>query len=130
MSQLNAVGGVVAVNHYMKWPSGGTLSLIRYRRACQDVFSRTAIHEQTGLWDEISQNINADHPRFAPTSTQCRNKWNSLKSGYENMKRLLNGNPEGFPTHTPKLPDEQFHEELSDEFWLVERNYLLFNLFN
>ncbi|GBC46940.2 hypothetical protein GLOIN_2v1815051 [Rhizophagus irregularis DAOM 181602=DAOM 197198] len=49
-----------------------------------------------------------------------RTKWNSLKSGYENLKRLLNGNPEGFPTHTPTLHDEHFHEELSDEFWLAE----------
>lgn len=31
------------------------------------------------------------------------------------------------PTHTPTLHDERFHEFLSDEFWLVERNYLLFN---
>jgi hypothetical protein len=32
----------------------------------------------------------------------------------------------GFPTRTPTLHDERFHEELSDEFWMLERNYLLF----
>ncbi|GBB94180.1 hypothetical protein RclHR1_23000001, partial [Rhizophagus clarus] len=54
------------------------------------------------------------------------NKWNALKSGYENLKRLLSGNLEGFPTHTPTLHDERFHDELSDEFWLAESNNLLF----
>jgi hypothetical protein len=39
----------------------------------------------------------------------------------------MNGNPQDFPTRTPTLHDEGFHEELSDEFWLTERKYLLFN---
>lgn len=126
MAQLNAAG-IGLVNFYIQWPNDATLSLIQYRRIYQNVFSTTRIHEQKRLWNQISQEINNDHPNFAPTKEQCRNKWNALKSGYENLKRLLDGNPEGFPTHTPTIHDEHFHQELSDEFWLAERNYLLFN---
>lgn len=126
MAQLNA-GGIGIVNFYIQWPDDATLTLIQERRLYQQVFNLTPIHQQKRLWTIISQNINNDHPAFAPTKKQCRNKWNSLKSGYENLKRLLDGNPEGFPTHRPTHHDEHFHEELSDEFWLVECNYLLFN---
>ncbi|UZO02102.1 uncharacterized protein OCT59_020598 [Rhizophagus irregularis] len=56
----------------------------------------------------------------SPTRKQCREKWNALKSGYENLERLINRNPEGYPTRTPTLHDERFHQELSDEFWRVE----------
>lgn len=44
---------------------------------------------------------------------QCRNKWNALKSGYENLKKLLDENPEDLPTYTPTLHDEHFHDEFS-----------------
>ncbi|CAB5326977.1 unnamed protein product [Rhizophagus irregularis] len=120
MAQLNAGGGIGVVNYYVTWPNDGILSLIQYRRFFQQEFCRTPIYEQKQIWNQVAQNINLDHPNFAPTKKQCRTKWNSLKSGYENLKRLLNGNPEGFPTHTPTLHDEHFHEELSDEFWLAE----------
>lgn len=126
MAQLNALG-IGVVNFYITWPDDATLSLIQYRRYYQNDFSTTAVHDQKRLWQQIAQNINLDHPNFAPTKKQCRNKWNSLKSGYENLNRLLDGNPEGFPTRTPNLHDERFHEELSDEFWTAERNYLLLN---
>ena len=123
---LNAAR-IKLVNFYIQWPKDATRSLIQYRRLYQTNFSTTPIHDQKQLWSQISQGINDDHPDFDPSRRQCRNKWNLLKSGYENLKRLLDGNPEGFPTHTPTIPDEYFHEELSDEFWLIERNYLLFN---
>ncbi|CAB4390049.1 unnamed protein product [Rhizophagus irregularis] len=59
--------------------------------------------------DEIDDCI--ERPQnFAPTKDQCRNKWNTLKSEYENLERLLNGNLEGFPTHTSTVHDETFHE--------------------
>jgi hypothetical protein len=125
MAQLNAAIGVV--NFYVQWPQDATLTLIEERRLHQQLFCSTPINEQKQLWAQISQNINTDHPNFAPTKKQCRNKWNSLKSGYENMKRLLDGNPQRFPTHRPTQHDEHFHENLSDEFWLVECNYLLFD---
>lgn len=130
MAQLNAAGGIGIVNFYIQWPNDATLSLIQYRRLFQPVFSTTRIQNQKPLWNQIATNINNDHPNFAPSKRQCKNKWNSLKSGYENLKRLLDGNPEGFPTHTPTRHDERFHEELSDEFWLSESNYLRYFLFN
>jgi hypothetical protein len=126
MAQLNAVG-IGVVNFYIQWPNDATLSLIQYRRHYQIDFCLTSVHDQKRIWRQIAQNINNDHPNFAPSKKQCRNKWNSLKSGYENLKRLMEGNPEGFTTRTPTLPDERFYEELSDEFWMTERNYLLLN---
>src|SRR5262245_28412626 len=115
MAQLNNVG-IGIVNFYIQWPDDATLSLIQYRHLYQHNFNTTPIHNQKMIWNQISQDINNDHPNFAPSKRQCKNKWNSLKSGYENLKRLLDGNPKGFPTHTPTIPDEYFHEELSDEF--------------
>jgi hypothetical protein len=126
MAQLNALG-IGAVNFYIQWPDDATLSLIQYRRLYQNDFSTTSIHEQKQIWRQIAQSINNDHPNFAPSKKQCRNKWNSLKSGYENLRRLMEGNLEGYTTRTPTLHDERFYEELSDEFWLAERNYLLLN---
>jgi Myb/SANT-like DNA-binding domain len=123
MAQLNAA----LANFFTQWPDDAVLSLIENRRRYQHEFTTTRIHDQKRLWNRIARNINNDHPQFAPTRKQCRTKWNALKSGYENLKRLMDGNPQGFPTHTPTLHDERFHEELSDEFWLVECNYLLFN---
>ncbi|RGB34551.1 hypothetical protein C1646_760433 [Rhizophagus diaphanus] len=43
---------------------------------------------------------------FMPTRKQCREKWNALKSGYENLERLINKNPEEYPTRTPTLHEE------------------------
>jgi hypothetical protein len=129
MAQLNAAG-IGVVNFFVQWPDNAVLTLIQYRRQHQPDFCTTPIHEQKHIWDQISQDINNDHPNFAPDKSQCRNKWNALKSGYENLKRLMGGNPEGFPTRTPTLHDERFHEELSDEFWLRECNYLIDFLFN
>ncbi|RGB38589.1 hypothetical protein C1646_755557 [Rhizophagus diaphanus] len=48
--------------------------------------------------------------KFCANEDQCRNKWNTLKSEYENLERLLNGNLEGFLTHTQTIHDETFHE--------------------
>ncbi|TLY03942.1 MAG: myb/SANT-like DNA-binding domain-containing protein [Thaumarchaeota archaeon] len=112
---------------FIQWPNDATLTLIRERRLYQNSFTSTPIQSQKRLWRAIALEINNIHPNFAPNRRQCKNKWNALKSGYENLKRLINENPDGYPTRTPSLHDERFHEELSDEFWLVERNYLLSN---
>ena len=111
----------------IQWPENATLTLIRCRCERQDQFCTTAIQSQKRIWREITREIGRRH-RFDPDRRQCRTKWNALKTGYENLERLLNGNPSGFPTHTPSLHDERFHEELSDEFWLNECKYLLLKL--
>lgn len=105
-----------------QWPDDAALTLIRCRRRYQDLFSSSRIRDQSAFWTNISQHITTAHPNFAPTSVQCRNKWNSLKSGYENLKRLISGNPDRYTTRAPTMHDEQFHSELSDEFWLTLRN--------
>ena len=112
---------------YYQWSDDAVDTLIRCQWVNQELFTTTPINSQKRIWRRIAQEIINAHGNFAVNRTQCRNKWNALKSGYENLKRLLNGNPDGFPTHTPTLHDEKFHEALSDEFWLVECNYLLFN---
>ena len=114
-------------NFFMQWPDDAALTLIRRRRAYQALFCTIALRDQRRIWRVITREVRNAHPNFAPTRNQCRNKWNALKSGYENLERLMNGNPEEFPTRTPTLHDERFHQELSDEFWLTERKYLLFN---
>jgi hypothetical protein len=114
-------------NFYVQWPRDAVRTLIERRRANQQLFCTTTIRGQKRIWRAIAVDINNAHPNFAPTRTQCRTKWNALKTGYENLKRLLSGNPQRFPTHTPSLHDEEFHEGLTDEFWLVECKYLLFN---
>jgi hypothetical protein len=110
-----------------QWPDDATLSLIRRRRVYQGLFASSRIRDQWQYWENISRDITTAHPNFAPTAQQSRNKWNSLKSGYENLTRLIAGNPNGFPTRTPTIHDETFYTELSDEFWLTLRNYLLIN---
>ncbi len=55
------------------------------------------------------------------SANQCKRKWNAIKSGYENLKRVLEGNPDGFPVYSPNNYDRQFHGELSDEFWVDNR---------
>ncbi|CAB4388578.1 unnamed protein product [Rhizophagus irregularis] len=107
-------------------PDDAALTLIQCRRAYQPLFTTTRLHNQKQLWRGIARDIRNNHI-FRPTRKQCREKWNALKSGYENLERLINRNPEGYPTRTPTLHDERFHQELSDEFWRVERKYLLFN---
>ena len=102
MAQLNALG-IGVINFYIQWPDDATLSLIQYRRLYQNDFSTTSVHDQKTIWRQIAQSINVDHPNFAPSKKQCRNKWNALKSGYENLERLLVGNLKGFPTRTPTL---------------------------
>jgi hypothetical protein len=111
---------------YYQWPDNAALSLIRRRRLYQSLFATTPLHDQGLIWSAISREVVQLHPYFVVTDRQCRNKWNSLKSGYENLERLINGNPNEYNTRTPTLHDERFHDELSDQFWLTERNYLLF----
>jgi hypothetical protein len=64
----------------------------------------------------------AVHQNFTVTRIH---KWNALKLGYENLERLMGRHPRRYNNRTPTMHDERFHDELSDEFWLAERNYYL-----
>src|ERR1051325_6072932 len=108
-------------NFFIAWPSDATLTLIRRRRHHQRRFSNTRLRDQGGLWLRIASHINRLHTNYFPTATQCRNKWNALKSGFENLQRL-NDEENVYTTHAPSYHDYEFHTELSDEFWKVECN--------
>src|SRR3954471_19711614 len=105
----------------MNWPLDATLTLIRRRRHYQLTFTTTRQNQQRQTWRTISQEINNLHPNFNPTTDQTRSKWNALVQGFKNLERLLNDNRD-YPLYRPTLHDEYFHEELSDQFWLVECN--------
>ena len=117
---------VAALPNAIQWPEDATLTLIRRRRLYQAMFASSRVREQGAYWGTISRDIARAH-NFAPTLEQCRNKWNALKSGYENLARLIAGNHHRYPTQTPTMHDETFYDELSDEFWLTMCNCLLFN---
>lgn len=108
----------------MRWTRNATQVLIEERRSRQLQFTTVPIQRQYRIWRAISAEV-LRRTGLTVTKYQCRNKWNALKKGYENLERLLEQNPRQFPTHTPNLDDEYFHEELSDEFWLVECNYFI-----
>ena len=46
-----------------------------------------------------------------------------MKRGYENVCRILRGNPFRFPTHSPNLFDIKFFDMMNAEFWrLTSKN--------
>ena len=85
---------VDALPNAIQWPEDATLTLIRCRRLYQAMFASSRVRDQGAYWGTISRDIARAH-NFAPTLEQCRNKWNALKSGYENLARLIAGNPIG-----------------------------------
>lgn len=121
--QPNLIARLLPTN-YASWPDDVTLTLISRRRAYQPHFATSRVRDQDTYWNLICNDVIAQHPGFVPTVEQCRRKWNSLKSGYENLSRLMEGNINRYPTRTPSMHDETFFNELSDEFWLQVRKYL------
>jgi hypothetical protein len=121
-------------NNLREWPLDVTEALIRRRRFYKEDFYTTRLRDQAELWLRISNYIYNTY--FVDVSVaQCRQKWNALVSGYENLKCLMNDNPEGYRTFTPSSYDRHFYNEMSDEFWIDLSNYLFilfiyFFLFN
>ncbi|UZO12789.1 uncharacterized protein OCT59_004306 [Rhizophagus irregularis] len=91
--------------------------LIRYRRLYHNVFEDRSIRDHSIIWAKIAARISNNY-NFIVTQNQCRNKWQALKRGFENLTRINNGNPDGHPIHSPNNYDIRFFNELSDEFWL------------
>ena len=111
-----------------EWPLDATESLIKRRRFYRDEFFTSRLRDQAEIWTRISNHIY--NVNFINVSAaQCRQKWNSLIYGYENLKRLNNDNPEGFRTYTPSYYDQCFYNDMSEEFWINTSNYYLFYLF-
>jgi hypothetical protein len=111
----------VSRNRLRQWPDDATEGLIRRRRFYQEEFRVTAIQRQRRLWTRISNHIFNQY-NFNVTEDQCRNKWNALLAGYNNLKDLTSGIRTDC---TPSLYDRKFHNELSDEFWKITGNYLI-----
>lgn len=112
-----------------EWPLNATDSLIKRRRLYRDDFFASRLRDQAEIWTRISNHI--FNTNFINVSAaQCRQKWNSLVYGYENLKRLNNDNPEGFRTFAPSYYDQYFYNEMSNEFWINGSNYYLIYLFN
>ena len=110
-------------NNLREWPLDATKALIKRRRFYRQDFYTTRLQDQAQLWIRISNYIfNALFINV--TAAQCRSKWNSLVYGYENLKCLMNDNPEGYRTYTPSYYDRHFYHEMSDEFWNDPSNYL------
>jgi hypothetical protein len=110
-------------NNLREWPMGATEGLIRRRRHYKEEFFVTRQRDQNRIWERISNfiynNYNVD-----TTARQCRQKWNSLVYGYENLKNLNNNNPRRYRTFTPSFYDIRFYNEMSSEFWINTSNYL------
>jgi hypothetical protein len=111
----------VSRNNLRQWPIDATEGLIRRRRFYHEDFRNTAIQRQRPLWTRIS-NFIFNQYYFNVTEDQCRNKWNTLVSGYENLKLLKSGVRTDL---TPSIYDRTFNNELSDEFWKITGNYLI-----
>ncbi|GET52595.1 hypothetical protein GLOIN_2v1789989 [Rhizophagus irregularis DAOM 181602=DAOM 197198] len=80
---------------YIQWPDDAALTLIQRRQTYQPLFTTTRLHDQKQLWRGIARDIRNNHT-FRPTRKQCREKWNALKAGYENLERLINRNPDDY----------------------------------
>jgi len=82
-----------------EWPLDITEALIRCRRFYKEDFYTTRLRDQVELWLRISNYIYNTY--FVDVSVaQCHQKWNTLVSGYKNLKRLMNDNPEEYRTFT------------------------------
>ena len=115
------------VNHFRYWPDDAVSTLIRYRRIYHEYFEDRSITDHTTIWERIAQKIiNIDN--FTVSVAQCKNKWRSLKRGYENLRRMFDGNPNRYSIHSPNTYDTRFYDELSDEFWEQTSNYLAVTL--
>lgn len=64
------------------WSLNAALQLVRERRNLNDTFRTSRNH--TTVWGQVANNIFAA-VGFNCTGDQCRNKWNALKRGFENM---------------------------------------------
>lgn len=63
-------------------------------------------HNNT-LWTNISDCI-FNLYGFRTIAKQCQVKWYALKQGYENAKRLLQGNPNGYNIRSLNSYDQIF----------------------
>ncbi len=100
-----------------QWTVNAATQLIRERRNMQWQFDRLANRNHNNTWTLVANRLLAA-TGFAATANQCSRKWNALKRGYENSRRILTGNEEDFPITSPNSFDDACFNEMSDEFWM------------
>ena len=105
-----------------QWTVNAATQLIRERRNLQWQFDRLANRDHNNAWNLVANRLFAA-TGFAATANQCYRKWNALKRGYENSKRILAENEKDFPITNPNSFDNAYFNEMSDEFWLQTSNY-------
>ena len=106
----------------IQWPFDVTLALIQQRRRHHQRFEDSTRHNP--LWTRIANHIQNNY-NYRVVASQCQIKWYALKQGYENSKRLLQGNPSGQTIRSPNFYYRRFYNEMADEFWTQTGNYLL-----
>ena len=116
---------VVLVNPNFQWTNNAAIQLIRERRILHDQFERIPNNRMINLWTLIANRIQAA-TGFVATPQQCRVKWNALKRGFDNIRRLMTNNRR-YPTNSPNNFDRALFLEMSDQFWLRTGNYLFQN---
>src|SRR5262245_9943735 len=107
----------------ISWSLRMTDDLLALRARYQNEFEYARNYEHMNIWNRIAHRISYNH-RTVVTGRQCQIKWNSMRQGYENVCRILRGNPEGFPIHSPNLFDLEFFDTMSEEFWQPTGNNL------
>ena len=118
----------VPLPRQFRWTLNSSIQLIRERRSANAQFVQLRNNAHNAIWNTIANNV-FSVTGLAVTANQCRTKWNSLKRGYENIRRILTNNRRGYPINSPNSFDEACFNEMSDEFWTVTSNYLFLNLF-
>src|SRR6266542_2367272 len=98
------------------WSFRMTKYLIDLRARHQEDFEYVTNFKYLGIWSQITFQISFNCNTIV-TGRQCQIKWNAMKQEYENVYRILGGNPFRFPTHSPNLFDIEFFDMMSAEFW-------------
>ena len=101
------------------WTLQACENLIGIRASYQNYFEYARNSDHAGLWERIATNINRINNNQI-TARQCQNKWHSLISGYNNIKRILNRDSRGERRTrnviSPNRYDIQFYELMRSEF--------------
>ena len=122
----NNIQALNPVEEVAEWTDDTTLTLIRQRRRFHNLFQVNTHHND--LWTRIANYIR-NHHQHEVSARQCQVKWYSLKSGYENLKRLLSTDPDvdGHELRSPNWHDRKFHEELAMNFGNIPVTIFIFN---
>src|SRR5262245_56876376 len=95
------------------WSFRMTYYLLALRYKYQYEYEYDRNNEHMNIWNRIASKISYNHGTVV-NGRQCQIKWNAMKQGYENICRILSGNPSGFPIHSSNLFDLEFFDTISE----------------